>query len=91
MISSGFFSRSEPELFRPFTDSLLRHDPYFVLADFAPYAECQRKVSQAYQDQDRWTRMSIMNVANMGYFSIDRTTQAYAEEIWKIKPVPIRL
>ena len=90
MISSGLFSRSEPELFRPLTDSLLRQgEPYLVLADFASYAECQRKVSQAYQDQDRWTRMSIMNVANMGYFSIDRTTQAYAEEIWKVKPVPI--
>lgn len=90
MISSGLFSRSEPELFKPLTDSLLRQgEPYLVLADFASYAECQRKVSQAYKDQDRWARMSIMNVANMGYFSIDRTTQAYAEEIWKVKPVPI--
>jgi glycogen phosphorylase len=90
MISSGFFSRSEPELFRPLTDSLLRQgDAYRLLADFASYAECQREVSRAYQDQDRWTRMSIMNVANMGYFSIDRTTKDYAEEIWKIKPVPI--
>ena len=90
MISSGFFSRSEPELFRPLTDSLLgQGEPYLVLADFASYAECQQKVSEAYKDEDRWTRMSIMNVANMGYFSIDRTTQAYAEEIWKIKPIPI--
>jgi starch phosphorylase len=90
MISSGFFSPSEPEFFRPLVDSLLRQDSYLVLADFASYAECQRKVSRAYRDQDRWTRMSIMNVANMGYFSIDRTTRAYAEEIWKIKPVPIK-
>lgn len=91
MLSSGFFSRLEPELFRPLIDALLgKGDSYLVLADFASYAECQRKVSQAYKDQDRWTRMSIMNVANMGYFSIDRTTQAYAEEIWKIKPVPIK-
>ena len=90
MISSGFFSRSEPELFKPLIDSLLRQgDSYLVLADFASYTECQRKVSRAYLDQDRWTRMSIMNVANMGYFSIDRTTQAYAEEIWKVKPMPI--
>jgi starch phosphorylase len=90
MISSGFFSRFEPELFRPLIDSLLRQgEPYLVLADFASYAECQRKVSRAYRDRDRWTRMSIMNVANMGYFSIDRTTRAYAEEIWNVKPVPI--
>jgi len=91
MIASGFFSPSESELFRPLTDSLLgQGDAYLVLADFASYAECQRQVSEAYQDQDRWTKMSIMNVANMGYFSIDRTTQAYAEEIWKAKPVPIK-
>ena len=89
MISSGFFSPCEPELFRPLTGSLLGRDSYMVLADFASYAECQRKVSQVYRDQDRWTRMSIMNVANMGYFSIDRTTEAYAADIWKVAPVPI--
>jgi starch phosphorylase len=90
MISSGFFSHSDPELFRPLIDSLLMQgDPYRVLADFASYAECQRDVDRAYRDRERWTRMSIMNVANMGYFSIDRTTKDYAEEIWKVKPVPI--
>lgn len=90
MISDGFFSGPEPELFRPLVDSLLRQgDPYMVLADFASYAECQREVSRAYRNRDRWTRMSILNVANMGYFSIDRTTKDYAEDIWKIKPVPI--
>ena len=89
MISSGFFSPCEPELFRPLTGSLLGRDSYMVLADFASYAVCQRKVSQVYRDQDRWTRMSIMNVANMGYFSIDRTTEAYAADIWKVAPVPI--
>jgi len=91
MISSGFFSPSDPALFRPLTDALLGKDPYLVLADFTSYAECQRKVAQAYRDKERWTRMSIMNVANMGYFSIDRTTRAYAEDIWKIRPVPITI
>lgn len=90
MISEGFFSETEPGLFTPLINTLLMHgDHYMVLADFNSYAECQRKVSLAYKNQDLWTRMSIMNVANMGYFSIDRTTQAYAEGIWKAKPVPI--
>ncbi len=92
MISEGFFSETEPDFFTPLINTLLMHgDHYMVLADFNSYAECQRKVSRAYNNQDLWTRMSIMNVANMGYFSIDRTTQAYAEGIWKAGPVPIKL
>lgn len=90
MISGGFFSPSEPELFMPLADALLRYgDYYMVLADFGSYAASQQKVSDTFRDQDLWTRMSILNVARMGYFSIDRTTREYAEDIWKAQRVPI--
>ena len=68
--------------------SLLEQDPYFLLADFASYAECQQRVEEAFVDKERWTRMAILNVARMGKFSSDRTIREYAEQIWKATPVP---
>jgi starch phosphorylase len=91
MIENGFFLRSQPELFRPIVDSLLNHDHFMLLADFAYYLECQKKVSEVYKDQEKWTKMSILNVANMGKFSSDRTIKEYAEEIWGVEPVHIKV
>ncbi|HEX2574294.1 MAG TPA: glycogen/starch/alpha-glucan phosphorylase [Polyangia bacterium] len=88
LISSGFFSPEQPDLFRPLVQALLDTDPYMLLADFRAYVECQEAVSQAYRDPERWTRMSILNIAKMGRFSSDRTIREYAREIWKVDPVP---
>jgi starch phosphorylase len=88
LINGGFFEPEHPELFRPLVQSLLDHDPYLLLADFASYAECQQRVQEAFVDQDRWTRMAILNVARMGKFSSDRTIREYAEQIWKAQSVP---
>ncbi len=91
LISSGFFSHGDPNLFKPLVDNLLYDDPYLLLADYQSYIECQEKVSQAYKDQDNWTRMSILNVARMGKFSSDRAIREYCEDIWDTEPVPIEL
>ena len=89
---SGFFNLDQPKLFHPLWDALLTHgDRYFHLADFHSYIECQKAVDEAYRDHDRWLKMCVMNIANMGYFSSDRTIREYAEEIWNIKPCPIEL
>ncbi len=55
-----------------------------LLADYRAYIECQERVSQAYADQDQWTRMSILNVARIGYFSSDRTIREYCRDIWGV-------
>ena len=86
-LASGWFSRGDQGLFRPLIDSLLWHDEYLVLADFASYLECQDRVSAAWRDQDNWTRMSILNTARMGRFSSDRSIREYAEKIWRIEPL----
>jgi len=92
MIANDFFCPEQPDLFRPITDSLLYHgDKYCLLADFDSYIKCQQRVAESYQDQQRWTKMSILNVANMGKFSTDRTIQQYAREIWNAKPVKIEM
>jgi starch phosphorylase len=91
LIRSGFFSGGDSNLFKPLVDSLLYHDEYLVLADYPSYIESQEQVSRAYRDQDRWARMSILNVARMGKFSSDRSIRDYCEKIWKVEPVPVDL
>ena len=91
LIGSGHFSRGDSDLFRPLVDSLLHGDPYRLLADFQSYVDCQAGVSEAYRDREKWTRMSILNVARMGKFSSDRSIEKYCREIWKVKPVKIAL
>jgi starch phosphorylase len=90
-LRGGLFSPEEPGLFAPLLDSLLHGDPYFALADFAPYAECQQRVDAAFRDPDHWTRMSILNTARSGRFSSDRSIREYARDIWRVEPMPIRL
>lgn len=90
-INSGFFARGDKDLFKPLTDLLLNHDPYFLMADYQSYIDCQQQVSQAYRDREHWTRMSILNVARMGKFSSDRAVREYCQEIWHIDPVKVEL
>jgi len=90
-INSGFFSPQQAELFRPIADTLLNSDYYLLLADFEAYITAQRLVENTYLDKQKWTEMSIINAANMGKFSSDRTIKEYADEIWRIKPVPIKM
>lgn len=86
-IASGQFSDGDPDLFRPIVDSLLDHDEYLLLADYASYIECCERAAEAYRDRDQWTRMSILNTARCGFFSSDRSMQQYCDEIWNVSPV----
>jgi starch phosphorylase len=89
-IGSGAFSPGEPRLFQPVVDSLLNGgDPYLLLADFAAYVAQQEIVSRTWLDYERWTKMAILNVARTGVFSSDQTIQRYAEDIWKVGPIPV--
>ena len=90
-LASGYFSLDEPNRFQPIVNSLLNRDEYLLLADYQSYLDCQEKVSQAYQDRDNWTRMSILNVARIGKFSSDRAIQEYVSDIWQVKPVEVEL
>lgn len=91
LLASGGFSNGDPNLFRPLVDTLVSRDEYMLLADFQSYLECQDRVDSAYRDQEQWTRMSILNVARIGRFSSDRSIRDYAEKIWNVKPVKIRI
>ena len=87
---------SDRELFREIYESLLngwngqRADEYFVLKDFESYAQAHKKVNEKYKDKKAWAKSAIINVANSGKFSSDRTILEYANEIWDLKPVRIK-
>jgi starch phosphorylase len=88
----NFLNLEQPGLYRPIWDAVLgQGDPWFVLADFPSYAECQDAVDRAYCEPERWARMCVANMANMGRFSSDRTILDYARDIWNVKPCPIHL
>jgi glycogen phosphorylase len=89
LIASGHFSHGDRGLFRPLVESLLGHDEYMVLADFAAYVQSQEAVNRAWQDRDLWTKMSILNVARCGKFSSDRSIREYCLDIWKVHPMPV--
>ena len=87
MIRDGYFAPGHPHIFQPLIDSLLVHgDTYRVLIDFEDYAQTQKKVEQLFLDPDTWTRKSIINSANMGSFSSDRSIRDYCRLIWNIEP-----
>ena len=87
MISQNTFSPGTPGLFAPITDALLHGgDKFCVLADYRAYLACQESVGRLYRDQDEWTRRSILNTANMGKFSSDRSVVEYARNIWGVTP-----
>jgi starch phosphorylase len=64
---------------------LIDEDRYFVLKDFEPYLEAQRKVDRTYQNKNKWNSMVVNNIAQSGHFSSDNTIREYAKDIWNIK------
>ncbi len=91
LIASGFFSPDDPKRFDPVLHDLWHDDPYLVCADFDSYCDIQQRLGEAYADPDRWARMVVHNLANVGRFSSDRTIAQYAKEIWGATPVTIKL
>ena len=88
LLKCGHFNQFEKNLFNGIIDSVTSaHDPWLTAADFRSFVDTQELVATAYRDQQRWTRMSILNTANSGKFSTDRTILEYNSEIWRLSPV----
>jgi glycogen phosphorylase len=90
LLRCGHFNLFEAGLFEPIINAICSpHDPWMVAADFRSFVDAQQCVAAAYQNRERWTRMSIVNTARSGKFSTDRTISNYNEEIWHLKPMPM--
>lgn len=91
---NGSYAPDDQERFRELYDALLtenygKPDQYFILKDFRSYADAQRRVEETYRDPLGWARKAILNIANVGKFSSDRTIEEYATDIWKLSKVKV--
>jgi starch phosphorylase len=83
-LASGIFSPDDPNRYRPIVDSLYDGDWFMVAADFDAYASAQRQAAELWRKPKEWTAKTILNTANMGWFSSDRTIREYARDIWTV-------
>ena len=81
-INRGFCGKQFPEI----SGTIVYHDPYMVLADFADYRQAQNRIDELWADRTRWNSMSLMNTACSGRFAADRAINEYAENIWHTVP-----
>ena len=88
-IASGVFSTDDSGRYRGLVDTLTHHDYFMICADFDAYWKTQVRIDEAWRDRNRWMRSSVLNTANVGWFSSDRTIGEYAKEIWSAPFVPI--
>ena len=81
----------DPNAFKTIYNELMfKNDEYLLLADYEAYAYAQRNVEKRYAEKQSWARMCLVNIAQSGFFSSDRTIQQYADDIWHIKPVTVK-
>ncbi|MCK4993449.1 MAG: glycogen/starch/alpha-glucan phosphorylase [Candidatus Omnitrophica bacterium] len=91
LIQSHFFTHLDPDLFDPIVNDLIQSDPFMICADFDSYCQMQNMVSSEYKDeQEKWIKKSIINVAKSGKFSSDRTISEYARDIWNVPSHPFK-
>ena len=89
-LMDGTYANGDHEMYKNLYNSLLntqctdRADTYFILKDFRSYAEAQKRVEEAYRDQQRWSRMAMMNTICSGKFSSE-----YVSDIWKLEKVDV--
>ena len=92
----GTYASGNLDEFRDIYNSLLdgnggRPDMYFILKDFRSYADAQKRVEEAYRDEEGWTRSALLNVSKSGKFTSDRTIEEYAKEIWHLEKVKVEV
>lgn len=79
---NGFIPNIVKEGREIYNSLITYNDEFFVLRDFENYIKAQKKVNNLYKDKNKWNEMSLINIANSGIFSTDRTISEYARDIW---------
>ena len=63
-------------------NELLNKDWFMTFPDFEDYLKTREKMWNDFEDRDAWARKCLVNIANAGFFSSDRTIDQYDKEIW---------
>ena len=87
MVADGTFSDGDRNAYSPLVADWLTKDWFMTLADFSAYMDIQSEIEARYADELEWNRMAVLNVANSGYFSSDRSIEDYLERIWHTGPL----
>ena len=86
MLTNGAFGSNFEDIAKSLlTNSYGQADAYMTLADFGDYVRAQNDVSETYKDREKFTKMSLTNIAKAGIFSADRAINEYAKNIWYMK------
>ncbi|MCI1634874.1 glycogen/starch/alpha-glucan phosphorylase [Bifidobacterium sp.] len=88
MVAGGTFSNGDRDVYASLVSDWLTKDYFMAMADFTAYMDIQQEIEDAYRDQKKWNRSAILNVANSGYFSSDRSIKDYLDRIWHTAPMP---
>ncbi|MGB4985251.1 MAG: glycogen/starch/alpha-glucan phosphorylase [Erysipelotrichaceae bacterium] len=80
---------TNPALKAVYEELMYRNDEYLLIKDFDAYVLAQREIENLYRDKQLWAKKCLINIANSGFFSSDRTIEEYAKEIWHIEKVEI--
>lgn len=64
---------------------LLNKDWFMTLLDLEDYIKTKDKMMADYEDQRKWRKMMLVNIAKAGFFSSDRTIEEYNRDIWKLR------
>lgn len=83
------FSSNPNDFKQIYNELMFKNDEYLLLADFEAYVHAQKNIEQRYRNREEWAKTCLINIAQSGYFSSDRTIKQYADEIWDIHSVDI--
>ena len=83
-IATGVFSPDDPDRYKGLMGGIYDHDWFMVAADFDSYHAAQRNIDRRWEQQAAWRASAIRNIANVGWFSSDRTISEYARDIWGV-------
>jgi phosphorylase, glycogen/starch/alpha-glucan family len=59
-------------------------DWFMALLDVKDYIKVKEQMLSDYEDQDKWVKKTLVNIAKAGFFSSDRTIAEYNEDIWHL-------
>lgn len=84
LISEEMTSIGQAENLHRLHHELISKDWFMSLLDLKAYIQTKDQAYNDYEDRLAWAKKSLINIANAGYFSSDRTIAEYNNDIWHL-------